>query len=89
MPTVRVVKVDGFEIEIRDTRNVEPGGLTELVPLRVMEQNYARFVLAKCGGNKTRAARVLGIDRRSVYRLLEEHAEDEHKNDEMAMEGVA
>lgn len=72
MAPVRVVKVDGFEIEIRDTRTDAPGGLGDLVSLREMERRYARFVLAKCGGNKSRAAKVLGIDRRSVYRLLEQ-----------------
>lgn len=71
MPPVRVVRVDGFEIEIRDARAIEPGGLDEIVPLKEMERRYTRFVLARCGGNKSRAARALGIDRRSVYRLLE------------------
>ena len=43
-------------------------------------------MLAACGGNKTQAARVLGIDRRSLYRRLEEpqagngHGEDQPEN---------
>jgi DNA-binding NtrC family response regulator len=44
----------------------------DLVPLAEMERRYVRRVLAACGGNKTQAARVLGIDRRSLYRRLEE-----------------
>ena len=36
-----------------------------------MERRYVRQVLARVGGNKTHAARVLGIDRRSLYRRLE------------------
>lgn len=32
---------------------------------------YAKHVLNECGGNKSTAARVLGIDRRSLYRRLE------------------
>ena len=43
----------------------------ELVTLDEMERRYVRNVVEMCGGNKTRAARHLGIDRRSVYRRLE------------------
>jgi len=39
-----------------------------------MERRYVRHVLERLGGNKTRAARALGIDRRSLYRRLEAHA---------------
>ena len=45
---------------------------TELVTLSEMERRYVRRVLDACGGNKTQAARVLGIDRRSLYRRLED-----------------
>ena len=38
--------------------------------LDMMIDRYARRVLDACGGNKTAAAQVLGIDRRSLYRLL-------------------
>ena len=37
-----------------------------------MERRYVRQVLNAVGGNKTHAARILGIDRRSLYRRLEE-----------------
>ena len=43
----------------------------ELVTLDEMERLYVRRVLAAVGGNKSQAARVLGIDRRSLYRRLE------------------
>jgi len=45
---------------------------TELTTLDEMERRYVRQVVAMVGGNKTRAARILGIDRRSLYRRLEE-----------------
>jgi DNA-binding NtrC family response regulator len=44
---------------------------TALITLDEMERRYVRQVLASVNGNKTHAARVLGIDRRSLYRRLE------------------
>ena len=43
----------------------------ELITLAAMEQRYLRRVLTVVGGNKSHAARVLGIDRRSLYRRLD------------------
>jgi two-component system response regulator HydG len=43
----------------------------ELLTLDELNQRYVRQVLAAVGGNKTRAAKILGIDRRSIYRRLE------------------
>src|SRR5213078_2089682 len=43
-----------------------------LLTMDEMEWRYIRQVLQAVGGNKTRAARALGIDRRSLYRRLEE-----------------
>jgi two-component system, NtrC family, response regulator AtoC len=44
----------------------------ELITLDEMERRYVRQVLNAVGGNKNHAARILGIDRRSLYRRLEE-----------------
>ncbi len=43
----------------------------ELLTLDEVERRYIRRVLAVCNGNKSQAARVLGMDRRSLYRRLE------------------
>ena len=43
-----------------------------LITLAEVERRYVRQVLAAVGGNKTMAAKVLGIDRRSLYRRLDD-----------------
>jgi two-component system response regulator HydG len=44
----------------------------EMLTLEEMDLRHIRETLAACGGNKTHAARVLGLDRRSLYRRLTE-----------------
>jgi two-component system response regulator HydG len=46
----------------------------EMPTLAEMERRYVRRVLEAVGGNKTHAARVLGLDRRSLYRRLDKLA---------------
>jgi two-component system, NtrC family, response regulator AtoC len=43
--------------------------------LSELEKRYAAQVLAEQGGNKTRAAEILGIDRKTLYRILGERDE--------------
>jgi DNA-binding NtrC family response regulator len=50
---------------------VAAGDPSELVPLEVVEQRYVARVLEAVGGNKTLAARILGLDRKTLYRKLE------------------
>ncbi len=38
--------------------------------LAELDRRYAERVLRECGGNKTKAAEALGIDRKTLYRLL-------------------
>ncbi len=44
--------------------------ISSLVTIEELERRYIRHVLGAAAGNKTRAARVLGIDRRTLYRKL-------------------
>ena len=41
-----------------------------------MERRYVNRALAAVGGNKSQAAKVLGIDRRSLYRRLDRLAKN-------------
>jgi DNA-binding NtrC family response regulator len=45
----------------------------QLLPLDEVERRYITRVLELMGGNKSKAARVLGMDRRSLYRRLARH----------------
>lgn len=40
------------------------------ISLRELERRYIERVLALCGGNKTKAFKVLGIGRTTLYRKL-------------------
>jgi transcriptional regulator with GAF, ATPase, and Fis domain len=48
--------------------DLAPGG--ELPSLCDVEKSYIRYVLEQVGGNKSSAARLLGIDRRTLHRKL-------------------
>jgi ActR/RegA family two-component response regulator len=76
---------DSLEITVKVTgavraadvlqRALEPGdSLGPVLPLDVLTKLYARHVLELCAGNKSRTARLLGVSRRSLYRLLEPEA---------------
>ena len=45
--------------------------------LERIEQQYARMILDSVGGNKTEAASILKIDRKTLYRKLGEAAEED------------
>jgi DNA-binding NtrC family response regulator len=59
-------------VEYQPTRlEVPTANPATMITLHELERRYVRQVLASVKGNKTHAARVLGIDRRSLYRRLE------------------
>jgi DNA-binding NtrC family response regulator len=56
----------------------------DLPPLDEVERRYLLHVLEQVGGNRTRAAEVMGIDRRTLYRMAERFGvqlKDEGKED--------
>jgi len=46
---------------------------TQNLSLREIERDYILEVLRKTGGNKSRAAEMLGLDRKTLYRKLDEY----------------
>ena len=57
--------------EIQESRRVMPAGDQQWLTLDQMEERYIREVLEAVEGNISRAAEILGIDRRTLYRRLE------------------
>jgi len=49
--------------------------LRRSTPLDELERRYLLYILEVTGGNRTRAAEILGIDRRTLYRMLERYGE--------------
>jgi transcriptional regulator with PAS, ATPase and Fis domain len=67
-----VVGPDDLPDLLQHTRRETPAGLFEdLPPLEEVERRYLEYVLRAVGRNRTRAADVLGIDRRTLYRMAE------------------
>jgi two-component system, NtrC family, response regulator HydG len=69
-----VIEVNDLPTKIRTHEDIETATATgqsdELITLDEVERRYIRQVLAATHNNKTDAARILGIDRRSLYRRL-------------------
>ena len=49
---------------------------SDLVPMEEIERRYIRRVMELVGGNKSQAAKVLGFDRKTLYRRLERYGID-------------
>ena len=70
---IRAYSVDHFVIAANDA--------TEIVPIEEIERRYILRVISLVGGNRSRAAEVLGIDRRTLYRRLEKYESDASASD--------
>ena len=59
----------------------EPEGAPRLPAARMTLEDVKRWyvnkILEEAGGNKLRAAELLGIDRSTLYRILERHATED------------
>jgi DNA-binding NtrC family response regulator len=79
------ITVDDLPERIRAYRSsfvvVASDNPAELVPLEDVERRYILRVLESVQGNKTLAARILGLDRVTLYRKLERYREREGKTE--------
>ena len=68
--------VDDLPERIRDYRpstfHIDTSNPAELQTLAEVEQRYIRRVLESVQGNRTEAARILGVDRKTLYRHLKQ-----------------
>jgi len=64
---IRAYRAERFVVAANDP--------TEIVTMDELERRYILRVLSLVGGNKSRAAQVLGFDRRTLYRKLERYGE--------------
>jgi DNA-binding NtrC family response regulator len=64
-------KLQSNEVRQAATRTHLTALYDDLPSLDELERRYLRHVLETVGGNRTRAAEVLGIDRRTLYRMAE------------------
>ncbi len=73
-----VIVVPHAVVEVADVHAFAPGlaadpspvaaAREQLVTLRQLERDYITYVIARCDGNKTKAAEILGIDVSTIHR---------------------
>ena len=73
-----VIRLEDLPITVRERKMSEAdslaGALSRGMTLDELEREYILRVVRAEGGNKTRAAQRLGLDRKTLYRKLEEYA---------------
>ena len=75
---IRAYRAERFVVAANDP--------TEIVTMDELERRYILRVLALVGGNKSRAAQVLGFDRRTLYRKLERYGDNNGTGDAVVAE---
>jgi DNA-binding NtrC family response regulator len=71
------ITLEDLPIKIRQHHTSELVAMSadpnDLVSMAEVEKRYIRRVLSAAGGNKTRAAKILGFERRTLYRKLQRY----------------
>ncbi|VAX28292.1 Response regulator of zinc sigma-54-dependent two-component system [hydrothermal vent metagenome] len=66
-----VVRIKDLPDEMLATGSAEEGfRFTEEKSLDELQRQYIEHILERCGGNKKRAAEILGVNRKTIYRKL-------------------
>ena len=77
-----LIMPDDLPAALRKAEAVPAAGDDALLSLEEVEKRHLNRVLKETGGNKVRAAKILGIDRRTLYRMAERFGIDLGEGDE-------
>ncbi len=72
------IRPEDLPPQVRERKSVDvlQGALARNLTLAELEREYIHRMLTAEGGNKTRAAQRLGLDRKTLYRKLEEYGKE-------------
>jgi two-component system response regulator HydG len=76
--------VTEHDLPISEPVASSPPDASEVLPLQTVEKNHIVDVLRDTGGNKSRAARILGLDRKTLYRKVRAYGIDSAQSDSIA-----
>ena len=65
----RVIAADDLPLELRDLENI----CVRRGPAHKLDADSVRSALERTGGNKAKAAKLLGVGRATLYRFLGDH----------------
>ena len=68
-----ILNVDDLPAEIRTAKDASPPEDKKLISLDQMEAQYVKKVIQAVDGNMSRAAEILRVDRRTLYRMIDRH----------------
>jgi two-component system response regulator AtoC len=77
-----LIMPDDLPEAVRKAETGPAGGNESLLSLDEVEKRHLNRVLRETDGNKVRAAKILGIDRRTLYRMAERFGMDLGESDE-------